>query len=987
MAVNKKYTHQFKPHPGGGIYRINLCDTGFSGSVSDIEMTAEAFVLSWNNDDPHAKVISSECSMNFICETQAQVDWFADVAADRTGRYTVEILEGVAEDLFWCGVIQADSVSIPYESVPVVISITANDDLARLADSFHNQSGQEGGLPYPLTDELMHVHLRRALSRLRTFHHWDSTDNFLQLYSYYETTGSQNQNDNGLGLTSITVPSQAFDTSPPGTNVNTAMSDLQVLEEFCMILASRLVLYGGSFRFHSLVQLEQAPNYEVDVINYRKDGVLFSPVTIDIQQDFTQVTKLAGWSSTYLPGIRQVTMANLGGFIAVAGRVQYLPPFNQITLVGDGGANDLDGTFYNTVGDAQPFAINGESGAYMVLRENENALLDIWVQAAFDPFQLNATDLEDECIRLKVTVLLLQDPMFTGVNLYARNTAGFNSIETQPIFGENGESIECASVEYSLTDYSTSSSQRLVRFSDPIHCGGNNARTFSQRIQFPLPPVDVNGSGAFDYRAPKIGGMLEVVKHNGQPLSSADQTTVDNAWIVGHFVAPTIYSSHNAADFTTDADQTVFTATQDNTDFRESLDLGTTSFGAGANSPATLQTSNGGTVLDWTSPGNADGTDWIAQLVVKDVLRLRSKPREIFRGTGVLSNTYTFPFQKIYTINSTRYALLGCKLDGATNFSEVTFFQLNHDNSTTVTDGDDDVLVGSRYKRGKGEVATTSVASNNQEYLSALAFQQTSEEVEFVRQNMVPPEERQRARERLRQNGAVIARGDLGATNTPGFHLRTANADATSISRDEIVIQANTSVQNTEYLTLPPLPIVAGKYLLQSIVSSTGQEFDPGILIAGNVGDVLKLANRGGQIVAEFGAASGGGGSGSGGFYTIHGFATPGRTVGKIFFNLTGNSSLNTRQQNGMNTFAVPEAGTVEEFAIYSHGSTGTSATLDLYKNGSTTATETESVTLTADGVDTGTFSTSVAAGDRLQFSLTPLANSTNYSLTVKISI
>ena len=84
---------------------------------------------------------------------------------------------------------------------------------------------------------------------------------------------------------------------------------------------------------------------------------------------------------------------------------------------------------------------------------------------------------------------------------------------------------------------------------------------------------------------------------------------------------------------------------------------------------------------------------------------------------------------------------------------------------------------------------------------------------------------------------------------------------------------------------------------------------------------------------------------------------------------------------------AVPEAGTVEEFAIYSHGITVTSATLDLYKNGSTTATETETVSLTADGVDTGTFSTSVAAGDRLQFSLTPLANSTNYSLTVKISI
>jgi hypothetical protein len=756
-----------------------------------------------------------------------------------------------------------------------------------------------------------------------------------------------------------------------------------------MILASRLMLHDGVFRFHSLVQLEQAPNYEVDVINYRKDGVLFSPVTIDVQQDFTDITKLAGWSSTYLPGIRQVTMETLGGFIAAAGRVQYLPPFNQITMVGDGGANDLDGTFYNTTGSAQPFSLNG-AGQFMVLRHNENALLDIWVQAAFDPFQLNATDLEDECIRLKITVLLYQLDMFGGADKFASNTAGFSNVETQPIFGEGGEQIECASVTHSPISYSTNSSARLVRYSEPIHCGGNNARTFSQRIQFPLPPIDAAATGAYDFASPKIGGMLEVVKHDGQSLSGADQTTVDNAWIVGHFVAPTMYSSHNAADLSTDADKTVWTAAQDNTDFRESLELGTTSFGAGANSPATLRTVNGGTVLDWTSPGNVDGTDWIAQLVVKDVLRLRSKPREIFRGTGLCTNTQNFAFHKIYTINTIRYALLGCRLDGATNFSEVTFFQLNHDGSTTVTeDFEDGVLIGSRIKAGKGEVDSTSVASNNQEYLSALAFQQTSDDVSFVRQNMVPPAERQRARERLLSNGITVARADKGITTTPGFSLFTANANATDISRDEIQLIASTNVSFTEYITLPPLPVTTGKYLLQSIVGSTGQEFDPGILIAGNVGDVLQLASRGGSIVAEFGAASGGGGggSGSGGFYTVQGFAKPGRTVAKIYFNLTGNSSLNSRQHDAMNTFAVPEAGTVEDFAIYSHGFTGSSATLALYKNGSTTATETESVTLTADGVDTGTFSTSVAAGDRLQFALTPLANSTNYSLTVKISI
>ena len=988
MAVNKKYTHQFKPHPGGGIYRINLCDTGFSGSVSDIEMTAEAFVLSWNNDDPHAKVISSECSMSFICETQAQVDWFADVAADRTGRYTVEILEGVAEDLFWCGVIQADSVSIPYESVPVVISLTANDDLARLADSFHNQSGIEGGTPYVATDELIHVHIRRALSRIRTFHHWESTDNFLQMFSYYVTTGSSNSANNNLGLTQIHAPSEGFDTSPQGTDVNTSLSDLQVLEDICLIFNSRLVLENGSFKFHSLAHLQQAPNFEVDVINYRKDGVLFSPVTIDIENSFDDITKLAGWSSTFLPGLRQVSMETLGGFITAVGRVQFLPPYNQITMVGDGGANDLDGTFYNTPGGAFPFSLNGE-GAFFAIRQTEAALFDTWVQVAFDPFQLNNADLENECIRLKISILLLQELTGTnsGTTQFATNSVTFDSILTQPVIGEGGESIECASVAYSENTYTSSNSQRLVRFSEPIHCGGNNARTFSQRIQFELPAIDTTATGAMDFGIPKVGAMLEVVKHDGQPLSSSDLATVNNAWIVGHLVAPSIYSSANQASIDPDTEKTQWVADVNNSDFRESLELGTTSFGFGANSPTTLTTPTGEAVQDWTSPGNVDGTDWIAQLVVKDVLRLRSKPREIFRGNGFrIADNRSFIFSKIYTDNGKRFALLGCRLDGATNFSEVTFFELTQDTTTVVGEGFEDALVGSRFKFGKGQTAETSTASNNQEFLSALSFQQTADQVRFITKQLVPTSERMRARQRLLANGQTIARADQGNLMTPGFTLFTANADATDVSRNGIQLVASTSVSNTETITLPPLPIVAGKYLMQSIVGSTGQEFDPGIQIAGNVGDVLQLASRGGQIVAEFGAASGGGGSGSGGFYTFRGHGKPGRTPSKFFFNFSTNVQT-ARQQTGENTIAIPEAGSVAEFALYSHGTGSSSGNLDLFLNGSTTATETESVTLTADGVDTGTFSTSVSAGDRLQFSLTPLANHTSYSLTVKISV
>lgn len=986
MAVNKKFTHQFKPNPGGGVYRVNLCDTAFSGTVSDIEMTSEPFVLSWNNDDPHAKVISSECTFNFICQTQAQVDYFTDVAGDRTGRYTVEILEGVAEDLMWAGVIQADSVTIPFESLPVVIGIQANDDLARLADSFHNQSGIEGGTPYAATDELMHVHIRRALSRIRTFHHWESTDNFLQMFSYYVTTGSSNSANNNLGLTEIAAPSAGFDTSPQGTDVNTALSDLQVLEDICLIFNSRLMLQNGAFRFHSLAHLQQAPNFEVDVINYRKDGVLFSPITIDIENSFNDITKLAGWSSTFLPGLRQVSMETLGGFIAAVGRVQFLPPFNQITMVQDGGANDLDGTFYNTPGGATPFSLNGE-GAFFAIRQTEQALFDTWVQVAFDPFQLNDADLENECIRLKISILLLQDLTGTnsGTTQFGTNSATFDSILTQPVIGEGGESIECASVAYSENTYSSSSSQRLVRFSEPIHCGGNNARSFSQRIQFELPAIDTTATGAMDFGIPKVGALLEVVAHDGQPLSSADLATVNNAWIIGHLVAPSIYSSANQASIDPDTEKTQWVAAVNSSDFRESLELGTTSFGFGANNPLTLTTASGAAVPDWTSPGNVDGTDWIAQLVVKDVLRLRSKPREVFRGNGFRNaSDRAFSFNKIYTHNSQRFALLGCRLDGATNFSEATFFELTHDTSTVVGEGFEDALVGSRFKFGKGQTAETSTAENNHEFLSALSFQQTADQVRFITKQLVPTSERMRAKNRLLANGQTIARADLGNLNTPGFSLFTANADATDVSRHAIQLEASTSVSNTEIITLPPLPAVAGKYLMQSIVGSTGQEFDPGIIISGNVGDVLQLASQGGQIVAEFAAASGG--TGSGGFYSFRGHGKPGRTPSKFFFNFSTNVQT-SRQQSGENTIAVPEGGTVAEFALYSHGTGSSSGNLDLFLNGATTVTERETVTLTADGVDTGTFSTSVSAGDRLQFSLTPLANHTSYSLTVKISV
>ena len=974
MAVNVKYTHSFKPTHAGQ-WRVNLCDTGFTGSSSTIQMTAEPFSLSWNNDDPHAKVISSECTLNFICETQAQVDWFADVAQDRTGRYTVELLKGAAESLYWAGVIQAESVTIPYLTPPLVVQVIANDDLARLADSFHNQTGLEGGTPYSQTNELIHVHIRRCMSRLRTFHHWDDTDNFMQLLSYYETT------PDGDGLTAILVPSESWDTSPPGQPENTCLSDLEVLEELCLIFNSRLVLQNGVFYFHSLAHLENAVNYEAGVINYRKDGVLFSPVTFDLETPFTDITKLAGWSKTYLPALKQVTMDTTGGFIAAVGRVQFLPPWNQIAS----GENSLDGVFYNTYGDAQLFTLNGDGNGFYAVRQNELSLLDLWVQASFDAFQLSESTDVAEVVRLKVTVLLAFDVYGAGSGIkYATNTATFDSSQTQPIIGEDGQTIECASVSYSDVTFSSSSS-RLVRYTEPVHCGGNNQRGFSQRFVFQLPAINAANSGLGDAAVPRIGGLIEVVKHDGSALTSANATTVDGAWQFGYFLAPSVYSSQNAANAGTDTEVTTWLAQQDTSDFRETLSLGTSSFGFGPTSPAYLLDGDENAVSDWTSAGNADGTDFISQLVVKDVLRLRSKPREIFRGNGILSNTYTFSFNRIYTEGGTRYALLGCRLDGASNFSEVTFFQLNHDASVTVDDSADfnkSPWISSRRRFGKGEIGSTTIASSQAELLGAVSFAAIKEQVNTAIRNLLTQEERTRLNRYMTKSGSVQIYAKVGDTTTePDLRIFTQNTDGTEVSRNAVVLKPD-NPDEFEILKLPTLPTSNGSHFMtMRTVGNTGTMAST-VAYGTTAGHVLTMVQVGSQLVPQFAAASGGGQAG--GFYTVSGYRTF-KGTGAVWFSLIG-TTMTTDATSPLVNYAVTEDGTVADFSIYSAATTSTSASLRLYKNGSTA--ETESVTLGVDATDTGTFSTSVSAGDILRFQISPLANPGGpVTLTVKIGV
>ena len=79
MAVNVRWTHEFKDRTGKG-WKVNFCDTEYSGSAQDIEMAADAFTIEYTADDPFTPVISSSGTFcqSFINNTRS---WLNTVAS------------------------------------------------------------------------------------------------------------------------------------------------------------------------------------------------------------------------------------------------------------------------------------------------------------------------------------------------------------------------------------------------------------------------------------------------------------------------------------------------------------------------------------------------------------------------------------------------------------------------------------------------------------------------------------------------------------------------------------------------------------------------------------------------------------------------------------------------------------------------------------------------------------------------------------------
>ena len=970
MAVNVRWTHEFKDRTGKG-WKVNFCDTEYSGSAQDIEMAADAFTIEYTADDPFTPVISSSGTFLPIIQSITQESWLNTVASsETTGRFTVEIRDAIGDqDLRWVGVIQSDGIEVPYLARPFVCQLHANDDLARLSEVFYNSNGERHAASFPDGAEFIHVHLRRCLLNLRTIHHWEDTDILLQLSGFYIAEDSTN------GLTDVKVPTEAFTILPPEDQ--TAVDHftcLKVLQEFATIFGSRMVLDAGTFSFHSIAAFEDAPSYVVpNWINYAKNGSAYIlPSGFNAGLDLDDVKKHAGWSTRYLPGIKSVTMPSRYAYTFPVGIVQWLPPLNQI----DQGENNLDGVFYNTLGDAA-YLDSSLGGSYFVSYADAQSALSFFALVAYDLDLNGYGTTQQRLVRFEFRALVaftLANGPNAGTTYYATNDLEVDEDNTTPLILNNGQLFETPTVTRGPVTWSTNSNNRLKFASacfdadSPDDFVGVNQEFFTQ-----LPPIDTADHSVGYWQ---FGGQIlpRESDNSYHPFNTVITQNEYSGYYYGIRVNPT-------ASILEDDETLTHYAENADSGHRERLTLPESVFsGFGGQSLGVFLVDVSGDLnaqLSFSTPID-DGDDFIGQLLVEDVLRLRASPRRILSGPGTVSvGVRRATFNKIYHdpgINPTRWALLSLTWNGGTGVCDMELFELNRETLTMDNTGGGGIEWGSENlgapKYGGGSVTPPPQPPPNQ-----IAKQKEQETFAELVRDKVPAKTRQILNRTVRATGHVTPQALNVATTTPAQLRLLEGNTGTDYGTTYQAIQFNPNQTANATWMLPRT-----NANIQAVV--TYGTTDGGVTntmqgVTGTTGQVLKIGSNGKPAFVD--DSSGGGGTA---FYTFTGYASWKGSAGE-YFNMAGDLR-GTAANQGTTTIAIPEDATAAKFAVFCQASPGSSS-LRLVVNGS--VAETETFVTTTNLTATGTFSTSVNAGDKLSFWMDPTNNPSKATLVVQFTV
>lgn len=343
----------------GDVWRINLHDTSYNGSATEVTLGAEGFALAYagNNEDRHQPIVGSSVEFTVMNEGGNFETFLNSVLpAAEEGRMQIEIRKDPdnVNSLYWAGILAPEQVEQDDAPTPNPVRMTATDDLGNLQRLLFDQTDGSGANEIRTPVE----HMLQILNQMRTENLWGATDGFFRYVNDVEMngyTGSDWLDDVQLDNPFIFDENEIYEGSR-------GYNSYEILESIARSLNARVFQANGYWWFlpvNCYLRASQSDDWTADVVQVDKSGTaaaLTTGETSELQNGYVNETdadfvKLAGGIITYLPPLKRVrrTRDYFGNQLAVTQYSTGITTGDNITY------NDTDRTYISGIA----FALSG----------------------------------------------------------------------------------------------------------------------------------------------------------------------------------------------------------------------------------------------------------------------------------------------------------------------------------------------------------------------------------------------------------------------------------------------------------------------------------------------------------------------------------------------------------------------------------------------------------------------------------------------------
>ena len=288
----------------GKQYKIEIHQTGFSGTTTSFNVAEDGFQLEYNGetDDIVSPIIGSKCVVSAYNNVGAFDTFMNKLLVRQDDEFFMKILlhDGVGyNDTFWSGLIMQDLMTDNDVSKPRIVQITATDGIGFLANEEYIGDG----------DTTIENFIKEAVQSIGLSEVYLATEHFYAtIVNVWDTNMTFAKTTTDVS-TLIRFDSLVYqDKEEDGTIIFPKYLD--ILQELCVAFGARFYQRDGIFYFEQYLEREASSRY---VTTYQYDGTKVSTASVSDDITLNQTTsggaRKGGNTFTYLPALQKVIVS------------------------------------------------------------------------------------------------------------------------------------------------------------------------------------------------------------------------------------------------------------------------------------------------------------------------------------------------------------------------------------------------------------------------------------------------------------------------------------------------------------------------------------------------------------------------------------------------------------------------------------------------------------------------------------------------------